>query len=164
MSKWFEFTEFGESFYETASFRVVTKVSINAPAAKVFATLEDPNAWPRWVKAIKKVEWTSPKPFAVGTTRTVTMKNGHRIDERFILWETNRRMSFSVLGSTHPGVSAFGEDYILTPTAQGCDLRWTLVLQPRGFLAQGIYLLRPGFRWALRRSLNDFKSLVERNA
>jgi len=164
VSKWYEFTEFGPSFYETAAFRVVHTISIDATAEKVFETLEDPDAWPKWIPMVKRVEWTSPKPFEVGTTRTVIMKNGYRIDERFILWEQNRRMSFTVLGASVPGLTSFGEDYLLTPTATGCELQWTFALQPRGFLAQGLYLAYPAFRLALKKTLKDLKRVVERRA
>lgn len=163
MAKWYEYTEFSESFYETAPFRVVTKVSIKAPAAKVFSVLEDGDAWPRWIPAVKRVEWTSPQPFEVGTTRSVYMKTGQRIDERFIVWETNRRMGFTVIGSDVPGLTSFGEDYIITPTATGCDVRWTFALQPRGFIPQGLFVIRPAFRMALKFTLLSFKKVVERS-
>ena len=35
---------------------------------------------------ITKVDWTSPKPFRAGTTRTVTL-NGIKVDEVFVVWD-----------------------------------------------------------------------------
>lgn len=164
MGRWYEFTEFGAGYFDTAPFRAVTKVKIDAPAEHVFRVLEDGDAWPRWIPAVARVEWTSPTPFDVGTTRSVYMRTGHRIDERFITWEDGREMAFTVLGSDVPGLTSFGERYVLTPIEGGCELRWTFVLQPRGFIAQGLYAIRPALRLALKRTLLDFKRVAEKTA
>ena len=52
-------------------------------AEQLFATFEDEQSWPKWVPGMREATWTSPKPFGKGTTRTVKMAGGIRIDEVF---------------------------------------------------------------------------------
>ena len=59
------------SFLDTAPMRFKNVVELNASPAKVFAIFEDGESWPQWFRAIRKVAWTSSKPYGVGTTRTV---------------------------------------------------------------------------------------------
>lgn len=124
--------------------------------------LEDGAAWPLWIKAIKKVEWTSPKPFQVGTTRTVFMKTGDIFEEVFIAWEPNRRMAFHFTRASIAHLNVFAEDYVLTPTATGCTVQWTFAVEPKDnylFLAK---LLRPLFVVALGSVLRGMKKVAER--
>jgi hypothetical protein len=46
---------------------------IKARPEVIFDVLEDPLSWTVWAFPIQKVEWTSPKPFGIGTTRSVHM-------------------------------------------------------------------------------------------
>jgi hypothetical protein len=56
------------SFFDTAPMRFKNVVELNASPAKVFAIFEDGESWPQWFRAIRKVAWTSNKPYGVGTT------------------------------------------------------------------------------------------------
>ena len=47
------------------------------------------------------MEWTSPKPFGLGTTRTVTMSGDLAGYEEFIAWE---RALFSEVMTTSPEI------------------------------------------------------------
>lgn len=117
------------------------KQAINKPAEAVFASFQDGPAWKEWLNL--DVEWTSPKPFGIGTTRTVRT-NGQQIDEEFTLWEPPHRMGFYFVRSTLP-LSAFAEDYTLTPTGESsCELSWTFAFEWGGPLPA---LLGPGFRF-----------------
>ena len=64
-------------------------------AEQLFATLEDGPSWTKWTGVIREVTWTSLKPFAQGTTRTLTFCGGITFDEVFWAWEPNQRMAFS---------------------------------------------------------------------
>jgi hypothetical protein len=70
-------------FIESAPLRFVSEVEIDAPLKHVFKVLEDMESWSRFVRDAVKVEWTSPKPFGVGSTRTVILK-GMTSPEQFI--------------------------------------------------------------------------------
>jgi hypothetical protein len=96
-------------------------------AEQLFATLVDGPSWSKWVPVIREVIWTNPKPFGKGTTRTVKLVGGIRVDEGFWAWEPNRRMGFSVTAASVGWVSAFGELYEITPlSSERCTVRWTL--------------------------------------
>jgi hypothetical protein len=60
-----------EEFVGTAKARAVAERETAVSAEQLFATLEDGPSWSKWVPLIREVTWTSPKPFAIGTTRTV---------------------------------------------------------------------------------------------
>lgn len=164
MATWYEFVEFGVSFYETAPFRIVAKTEINASPEKVFATLRDADQWPKWLPAIQSVEWTSPKPIAVGSTRRIHTRHGRKIEEQCIRWTPGRRASFMIQRASMSRLLKAGTDFELKPTAKGCEVRWTIAIQPRGFMAQVGYFLRPGARVAVRAMLRRFKKTVEQSA
>jgi hypothetical protein len=92
------------------------------PPEMVWNALLDGPAWTEWLP-ITKVTWTSPKPFSVGTTRTVEI-GAEIVEETFFAWEEGRRMAFRFERSTLP-VSAAVEDYVVRPTATGCELLWS---------------------------------------
>ncbi len=60
---------------DSAPVRFVNEVTINATPERVFEVLEDFDAWPEWFNDIVKVEWTSPRPFGVGTIRNADLQN-----------------------------------------------------------------------------------------
>lgn len=91
------------------------------PPSAVWAALLDGEAWTQWLP-ITKVTWTSPKPFAVGTTRTVEV-GPQVIEETFFAWDEGSRMAFRFERSSLP-LSAAVEDYRVVPTAGGCELVW----------------------------------------
>ena len=85
-----------EHLLETAKARAVAEREMTVSAEQLYATLEDGPAWSKWTGVIREVTWTSPKPFAIGTTRTLKLAGGVTLDEVFWAWEPNRRMGFSV--------------------------------------------------------------------
>ena len=100
---------------------IVVSHAFPFPPSAVWAALLDARAWTEWLP-ITKVTWTSPQPFGVGTTRTVEI-GPQVVEETFFAWEEGSRMAFRFERSTLP-VSAAVEDYRVTPTATGCELRW----------------------------------------
>lgn len=98
------------------------KQAIPAPADALFRCLEDAPAWKEWLGI--EVDWTSAKPFGVGTTRTVTA-NGQTIEEYFLAWDPGTRMCFRFDRTTLP-LKAFAEDYVIKPTGpESCELHWS---------------------------------------
>lgn len=100
---------------------VVVRHAFPFPSAAVWAALLDAEAWTQWLP-ITKVTWTSPQPFAVGTTRTVEI-GAQVVEETFFAWDEGSRMAFRFEQSSLP-VSAAVEDYRVVPTAGGCELVW----------------------------------------
>lgn len=132
---------------------------VQAPAAAAFAVLADGPAWKEWLGL--DVDWTSPEPHGVGTTRTVTNRVA-TIDEKFLVWEEGRRMAFHFERSTMP-VSAFAEDYLLIDHPDGgCTLEWSYAYDwaaPLGAITQPVF--RFGFGLQATRGLKKFAALVE---
>ena len=86
----------------------------------VWAALVDGDSWTKWLD-LDKVTWTSPKPFRVGTTRTVEGQG--ILEEEFFIWDEGERMAFYVTATDLP-VKAFAEDYKLVDTPDGCEIQW----------------------------------------
>ncbi|MDM0117760.1 SRPBCC family protein [Variovorax sp. J22R133] len=119
------------SFFDTAPMRFRHEVDLDAAPAKVFAIFDDENSWPKWFKAIHKVEWTSPRPHGVGATRTVKMATA-TIFEHFFCWEQDRRCSFYLTGMSMPLANALAEDYLLEEVAPGkTHFTYRVAIEPR---------------------------------
>ncbi len=143
----FELRPVEAGFLDTAPWRWVNTAEIAVPAAKVFAAFEDGESWPVWFKGIKKVTWTSPKPFGVGTTRTVVLDT-LTVQEHFFRWEPGRRVSFYMTTITLPLVQALAEDYLLEDNSSGgCRFTYTVAAQP----TLGARVLGPALRWNFGR-------------
>ena len=118
-------------FIDRAPFRFVSTVDLAITGEQLFEVLSDETSWPHWATVITNVEWTSPEPRGVGTTRTVTMR-GHIVgDEEFLAWEPFSHMAFRFNTSTSNAISAFAEDYRVVETADGCHLTWVMAMKPR---------------------------------
>jgi uncharacterized protein YndB with AHSA1/START domain len=155
----------GPEFVETAPTRYVNSVVIDAPAAQVWAALEDASAWPRWAKAIKHVEWTSRPPFGVGTTRTVQMIGRMTVSEEFIVWEPERKMGFRFNDATMNGVGAFAELYTLDEQPPGrTRVTWVMAMRPKGVSRAIVPITSMPMRRLFGHWLNGFKTLVEAGA
>ena len=113
--------EVGEEFLADKSKVRSVSHDFPFPAEVVWNALLDGETWTKWLP-ITKVEWTSPKPFGVGTTRTVWIGK-EVVEEVFFGWEEGKRMAFRFDRTTLP-LKAGVEDYQLHPTANGCRLDW----------------------------------------
>jgi ribosome-associated toxin RatA of RatAB toxin-antitoxin module len=120
-----------EQLVKTAKLRGIAEREMAVSAEQLFATFEDAHTWPRWVPGMREASWTSPKPFGKGTTRTVKMAGGIRIDEVFWAWEP-RRIGFSFAAASIGWVNALAEVYEITPLSpERCELRWTVAVSFR---------------------------------
>lgn len=136
----------------------VTSVDIDVSADTLFSALEEADTWVNFVDDIAKVEWTSAKPFGVGTTRSVTLNNGVVADEVFTAWEQGRRMEFYFSAISKPIFQAVYENYVITPNGDNrCTLEWTFALKPRGIMK----LLLPLIGGVLKRNNNKAFALLK---
>lgn len=150
------------SFPDTAPTQMVASVDIAATPAEVWTALEDAAAWPRWVAVIKNVEWTSPRPFGIGTTRTVRMSGNMTAYEEFTEWELHSRMAFRFNEASMKGVSAFAERYSLEELASGSTrLTWVMAMQPSGVSKLIVGAMRLPGQLLLARMLRRLGRLVE---
>ena len=154
----------GAEYLDTAPVREKLTQAIPASAKATFASLEDADAWPVWLVPINQVEWTSPKPFGVGTTRTVTGQPG-AIEEVFFDWEDGVRMSFHFSATDKPVFAAFAEDYLVTPTGEDtCTLTWRYGFECAGPLRLLQKLIGFGFKRSAVKSLSQLADYMEANA
>jgi len=150
-------------FFDTAPVRFTNSIEINATPAKIFAIFEDGESWPVWAPVIKKVTWTSTKPFGLGTTRSVDTLGGVTGYEEFIAWEHGKRMAFRFNEATQGGMDAFGEDYIVETTANGCRVTWTVAMSPTGINRFVMPLSKPVMKLMFGKFLKNLKKYAETN-
>lgn len=103
------------SFIKKAKFQYKYSAKIPASAETVFKIFENEHAWPLWFKGVRRIQWTSEKPFKVGTTRTVYLKNGFSANEVFYAWKPGREFGFYFTDTNVPSLKRFAELYELTP-------------------------------------------------
>jgi uncharacterized protein YndB with AHSA1/START domain len=152
------------SFVDTAAHRFESVVEINATPEKIFDAFEDADAWPVWALPITNVEWTSPKPFHVGTTRTVTMIGNMVGEEEFIAWERGKRMAFRFNRASSNTTKAFAEDYRVEQLDPGrCRVTWIMAIEPGGAGKATMPLAAPLMRFGLQWMLGRFKRYVEKS-
>ena len=152
------------NFFETTKFRFPATVELECTPEQLFQVFEDAHAWTVWAGAIQKVEWTSPQPFDVGTTRTVSMAGGMEGYEEFIAWERGKRMAFKFTHSNKNSISAFGEDYIVSDLGNGrCKLQWIMAMKPRGASRVIMTLFKPLMGWYVQSLANNLGKYVAAN-
>ncbi|GAB3452059.1 SRPBCC family protein [Actinophytocola sediminis] len=144
MTRWYPLAESDDEFLDRARFRLDHEVVLPAPADRVWQALTADDALVSWARGITGAEWTSPRPFGVGTTRTVTVGRGvAALRERFYRWETGHRMTFTATAASRPGIRRFAEDLVLTPDSASTRLRWIFAVDAQPWLAPLLNLTRP---------------------
>ena len=129
---WFANQPVDASFFDTAPVVISDTMSIRRPASEVWHELTMDGTL-SWCRILDKVEWTSERPFGVGTTRTVTaLKGANVIHEYYFRWEEGRRKSFYVIEGSAPLSNRFAEDYLVEPTDDSsCSFTWTIAFEPK---------------------------------
>lgn len=149
-------------FIDRAPFRFVSTVELAITPEELFEVLADETSWPHWATVITNVEWTSPEPRGIGTTRTVTMRGNIVGDEEFLAWEPFSHMAFRFNTSTSNSISAFAEDYRVVPTGQGCHLTWVMAMKPSGLAGRvGMTLGKPIMAWLFQRFLHNLRRYTD---
>lgn len=147
-----------EGFLTSASLCFINEVILDATPDVVFTLFEDGNSWSKWFPGIKSVEWTSPKPFGVDTTRTVSL-GSMDVHERFFIWEKNQRFTFYFTGTSLPFMKALCEDYVLEPVGENqTRFTYTVACEP-------IWLVRLGgslVEKALGKTFSDAAQALQR--
>ncbi len=154
------------SFYDTAPAKFDNSIEVPVPASVVWNILEDDHSWTVWAGVIDDVEWTSPKPFGLGTTRTVTMAKGQMIGwEEFIAWEPGKRMGFCFTEASMDSIARFAEDWHVTPIDENrCKVRWVMCMDPKGASKFILKLFSPIMGWNFRRYLKSLSKYAQKEA
>lgn len=130
---WFKAAPVDETFFSTAPVVLSETFEVGHPASRVWDELTGvhPLAWCKIIGA-GGIDWTSEKPFGVGTTRVVkALKGASTMREHFFIWEEGKRKSFYVTEASAPMFKRFAEDYVVEPTGEmSCTFTWTIAYEP----------------------------------
>jgi uncharacterized protein YndB with AHSA1/START domain len=149
-------------YLDSAPVRFTASETISATPEEIFAVFLDGPSWTKWVFAITGVEWTSPFPLEVGSTRTVHMRGGITGYEEFLAWEPGRRMAFRFNEMSKGGADAFAEDYQVTDLGDGTSrLDWVMAMTPAGAGRYTMPVFKPFIAAFIRRTLANFRRYVE---
>ena len=149
-------------FIDTARHRFVSTVDLAITAEQLFEVLCEADSWTRWATLLTHVTWTSPTPYGVGTTRTVTLRGGTMNDVEFLAWERCSRMAFRLNQSTSKALAALVEDYQVQETPDGCHVTWTAAITPRGRTARfGMLVGRPVMALAFKRFASNLRRYTD---
>jgi len=154
----------GPGFFDEARWCFRAHEIVAATPERIFEVFCDGPSWSRWAPPITGVEWTSPFPLEVGSTRTVTMVGDLVGHEEFIVWDPPRRMAFRFNEVSRPGVAAFAEDYRVHDLGDGRSLvEWAMAMVPAGPGARTFPATAPLMGVGLRFMLGRFRRYVESN-
>ena len=118
-----------QRFFESAPIRYSHRWSIGRPPSEVWAELvgDRPLHWCRGLT----VNWTSPRPFSVETTRQAKILGVLKVREFFFAWEEGRRYTFYATEANLPLFHRVAEDYIVEPDGPNrCTFTWKIALAP----------------------------------
>jgi hypothetical protein len=102
------------------------------PPERVWESLASDRSLWDWNLGVKRLTWTSPRPFGVGTTREVVLPLGAMtVREEFFRWDEGKGYSFYVAETDRPVVEQFAEDYVIEPDGDGSLFTWTIALEPK---------------------------------
>ncbi|MGS2805915.1 SRPBCC family protein [Nocardia sp. MW-W600-9] len=119
-----------ETFFDAATHTIRYDIDLDVDADLVWRGLvaDKPLAWCRTLDG----EYTSARPFGIGTTRRVKVAAALVLHERFFLWdEAARRHAFFVEAANLPVFRSFAEDYSVVSTPNGCRFTWRFAFEPR---------------------------------
>lgn len=144
MTRWYQLEKPGESAFTDASVIYRYPIRLRVPPARVWQSLASDESLAAWGLGVRRLTWTSPRPFGVGTTREVVLPLGSMtVRERFFRWDEGSGYSFYVEAANRPGLRQFAEDYAVEPDGDGSLLTWTIALEPKRPLAPVLKILGP---------------------
>lgn len=146
MTRWHALEPADAGFFESAPHVFTYQKRFAAPPAQVWEQLTSDASIAAWGPATRQVNWTSPRPFGVGTTREVIAPGGARMRERFFRWEQGSRHSFACYESTVPLFTRFAEDYLVEPDGADTLFTWVVAIEPKGALALPFKVLAPAVK------------------
>lgn len=152
-------------FFNTANLRVTSVIEARCPSERIMETLRGDVVWTQWAPALKKVEWTSPKPYGQGSTRTVYLAGNQAVRELFFHWDENHRAAFYVVEGTLPGMQSFAEDYRIEPVnADVMRLTWTVAIELTGLQKYLAPVSAFFMKRVLQIWLDNYKVILEQGA
>lgn len=143
MPRWYPLEPADADFLVSAPHVFRYEKRFAATPERVWESLTSDESLSAWGPSVKKVTWTSPRPFGVGTTRDVVAPGGATMRERYFRWDEGRNHSFYVYESTIPLFRRFAEDYIVEADGDQTLFTWVLALEPKKAAALPVKVLAP---------------------
>ncbi|MGD8318718.1 MAG: SRPBCC family protein [Myxococcales bacterium] len=155
----------GLDFFDRAPLRVETTMTARCAPEDLMETLRGDTVWTEWASALKKVEWTSPKPYGQNATRDVTLAGGMVVREIFFHWKENERVAFYVAESTIPKLDVFAEDYRIERIDDDhTKLTWVVAIRNRGFMTVFNPVMPYLLKLIFKGWLKSYKKILEARA
>jgi hypothetical protein len=128
---WFRVTPESLDFAARSPFQLRFDTAIWASPERVFDVVVDDDMG-AWLRDFVEMRWTSTKTRTVGATRTVRLKGGLAVKERFLAWERGAHVAFAIEAISVPGiVRAMIEDFRIEPlSARHTRLRYSVHYAP----------------------------------
>ena len=158
MARWYAVEPADEGFFTSAPYVFRYSKSFAAPPATVWDSLVSDESLAAWSATVSAVNWLSPHPFGVGTTREVVLAPGlTRVRERYFRWDDGRGYSFAVYEANLPVFKRFAEDYAVEPEGDGGSTRftWTVAIEPTSAFAMPFKPLAPLLKLAFGKLAVD---------
>lgn len=141
------------TFVDRAPMRASATTVIDQPPERVWAVLVDHRRWPEWFgSSLVSCRPTSEAEAGMGSTRTVALRGGATVAERFIAWDEPSRWAFTATEIRPRMFTALVERADLVPLPGGrTRITYTMAFTPARALRPVAGLLRLG----IDRSLAD---------
>ncbi|WP_375480681.1 SRPBCC family protein [uncultured Jatrophihabitans sp.] len=144
MTRWYPLEEVDSTLFSSAQQILRYPIRLPVAPARVWESLSSDASVSAWGPFVRKVVWTTPRPFGVGTTREVTLPLGSvTVREKFFRWDESRGYSFYATSANRPGLRRFAEDYLLEPDGDGTLFTWTVAIDPQPRLERVFPLTKP---------------------
>ena len=138
-----------ESFFTRAPHVYSFVRDLPVAPQRVWQSLVSDHSVADWTPLLASIEWTSPRPFGIGSTRTVVLPaKALTIREYFFLWQEGQRFAFHGVDASLPLLSRFAEDYLVEPNGSGTRFTWTFALAGTRWTRPLLKVLSPGSRLA----------------
>lgn len=165
MTRWYPLEPSDASVLVSAPHVYRYREHFAASPEQVWESLASDASLAAWGPSLKSVNWLSPRPFGVDSTREVVLAGGApRVRERFFRWEEGHGYSFSVYEASVPLFKHFVEDYGVEADGDGTLFTWTIAIQPKPAFALPFKALGPVLKFAFGRTVADGKKYFAKQA
>jgi hypothetical protein len=144
MTRWYPLEPADSDFFASAPLVYRYPVRLSVPPERVWESIASDRSLADWGLGVKRLTWTTPRPFDVGTTREVVLPlSTMTVRERFFRWDEGKGYSFCVYEANRPLLTRFAEDYVIEPDGTGTLFTWTIAIEPKPRAARLMKLLSP---------------------
>jgi hypothetical protein len=159
MTRWYPLEPADADFFATAPLVYRYPVRLSVPPQRVWESIASDRSLADWGLGVRRLTWTTPRPFGVDTTREVVLPlSSMTVREHFFRWDEGKGYSFYVYESNRPLVRRFAEDYVIEADGTGSLFTWTIAIEPRPRLTPLMKLLGPVNKASFGRLARGAKS------